>query len=131
MFGRDISAERRQEMNIRLKIISLLISTGLLLFLLDLVRRKKLKERYSLLWLLMCGSFIALALRPIAVDRFIAEQLRVYEVPNLFFLSAVIFLVVLCIHFSMRISVLGEQVKTLAQELALIKRNADRMRQHP
>jgi hypothetical protein len=108
-------------MNLRLRLISIAISCGLILFVLDLVRRRKLKERYSLLWCAMCLSFILLALRPVSFDWFLSRVLGVYQTPNLFFLAAVIFLITISIHFSVRISALSEQNKTLAQELALLK----------
>ena len=108
-------------MNIRLRLISIAISCGLILFVLDLVRRRTLKERYSLLWCGMCVGFIILALRPVAFDSFLSRVLGVYQTPNLFFLAAVIFLITVCIHYSVRISALTEQTSTLAQELALLR----------
>ena len=112
-------------MNIRVRLISIAISCGLILFVLDLVRRRKLKERYSLLWFGMCMSFIILALRPVSFDGFLGRVLGVYQTPNLFFLAAVTFLIIVCIHYSVRVSALSEQTSALAQELALLKREME------
>jgi len=108
-------------MNIRFRLISIAISCGLITIVLDLVRRRRLKESYSILWCAMCVSFIIIALRPISFDAYLSKVLGVYQAPNLFFLAAVIFLIIISIHYSVRISALGEQNKALAQELALLK----------
>ena len=109
-------------MNIRQRLLAIAISCGLIFIVLDLVRRRKLKESYSLLWCAMCVSFIILALRPVSFDDYLSRILGVYQAPNLFFLVAIIFLVIISIHYSVRVSMLDEQNKTLAQELALLKR---------
>jgi hypothetical protein len=110
-------------MNIRQRILAIIISSGLIFIVLDLVRRKKLKENYSLLWCAMCVSFILLALRPISFDDYVSRILGVSQAPNLLFLAAVIFLIVISIHYSVRVSALVEQNKTLAQDLALLRRD--------
>ncbi|MEI6632620.1 MAG: DUF2304 domain-containing protein [Chlamydiota bacterium] len=112
-------------MNLRIRLISIAISCGIILFVLDLVRRRKLKERYSLLWCWMCVSFILLALRPVSFDGFLSRVLGVHQTPNLFFLAAVIFLITICIHYSVRVSALSEQTSALAQELALLTRDME------
>jgi hypothetical protein len=108
-------------MNIRMRLISIVISCGLITIVLDLVRRRKLKESYSILWCLMCISFIVIALRPVSFDAYLSRVLGVYQAPNLFFLAAVIFLIIISIHYSVRVSALGEQNKNLVQEMALLK----------
>lgn len=104
----------------RLRIISLLISACLLLFVLELVRRKKLKEKYSLLWLLMSVVLIMMIAWP-RLAIFMRDLFGLISISNAVFLIAVLFITTLCIHFSVRISILTEQTKLLAQEIALLK----------
>lgn len=104
----------------RLKLISLAISIFLLLFVLELVRRQRLKEKYSLLWLLMSIVLIMMIAWP-RLAIFMRDLFGLISISNTVFLIAMIFIVVMCIHFSVRISVLSDQVKLLAQELALLK----------
>lgn len=104
----------------RLKFISLVISVCLLLFVLELVRRKRLKEKYSLLWLLMSVVLIVMIAWP-RLAIFMRDLFGLISIANTIFLIAVFFITILCIHFSVRISSLSEQTKLLAQELALLK----------
>jgi hypothetical protein len=109
----------------RLRIVSLMISVCLLLFILELVRRKKLMERYSLLWLVMGATLSTIAAWPRAAQ-FLSRLFGVLAVSNMVFLAAMLFIVVLCIHFSVRISSLSEEMRKVAQELALLKTDAAR-----
>ena len=112
-------------MEIRLRIASLIVSAGLLVFILELVRRKRLKEKYSLLWLLMGISLMAMVLWPALAD-FLKNIFGILAAANMVLLASVVFIVLLCIHFSVRISSLSEQTRILAQELAMLKaRDAD------
>ena len=114
-------------MNLKLRIFLVSISVLLILAILDLVRRKKLKEKYSLLWIITGLSFIVLAVWPDSV-KFLSTSLGIIAPSNLIFLIAVFFLIIMSIHFSMIISALGEHTKSLAQELALLKKEADSKR---
>ncbi|MEJ2746231.1 MAG: DUF2304 domain-containing protein, partial [bacterium] len=83
----------------QLKLISLAISIFLLLFVLELVRRKRLKEKYSLLWLLMSVVLILIIAWPRAAI-FMRDLCGLISIANTVFLIAVIFIVIMCIHFS-------------------------------
>lgn len=104
----------------RLRIFSIMISVCLFLFILELVRRKKLMERYSLLWLVMGATLTTIAAWPRAAQ-FLSRLFGVLAVSNMVFLAAMLFIVVLCIHFSVRISSLSKEMREVAQEIALLK----------
>lgn len=109
----------------RLELISLVISICLLLFVLELVRRKRLKEKYSLLWLLMSVVLIVMIAWP-RFAIFVRDLCGLISISNTVFLIAVLFITILCIHYSVRISMLSDQTKLLAQELALLKGGRER-----
>ena len=111
-------------MDTKLRVFLISIIVLLILAILDLVRRKKLKEKYSLLWIVTGVSFIVMALWPDSV-KFLSASIGIITPSNLIFLLAVFFLIILSIHFSMIISALGEKTKLLAQELALLKKDLD------
>jgi hypothetical protein len=85
----------------------------------ELVRRRALLERYALLWL---GAAIVLVV--IAVFRglltSLSGKLGIYTPVNALFAAAFVFVVALLLHFSLVLSRLVEQNKTLAQRLALL-----------
>jgi hypothetical protein len=107
-------------MDVRIQIVAIVAAGGLILVLLELVRRRSLLERYALLWL-----FSALVLLALAVWRDLLEQvasaLGVAYPPNALFLIAFGFVLVLLLHFSLAVSRLSDQTKVLAQRLALLE----------
>jgi hypothetical protein len=87
---------------------------------LELVRRRRLLERYALLWL-----FSALVLLALGLWRGLLESVSglmgiVYP-PSALFVIASGFILVLLLHFSLAVSRLADQSKVLAQRLALLE----------
>jgi hypothetical protein len=107
-------------MDARIQIVAIASAAVLLVVLLELVRRRRLLERYALLWL-----FSALVLLGLSVWRGvleeIAEAIGVAYPPNALFLVAFGFVLVLLLHFSLAVSRLSDQAKVLAQRLALLE----------
>jgi hypothetical protein len=113
-------------MELRIQLVAIVASGVLLLIVLELVRRRRLLERYALLWL-----FSALVLLGLAIWRGLlselAEAIGIIYPPNALFLIAFGFVLVLLLHFSLAVSRLSDQTKVLAQRLALLeKRMRDR-----
>jgi hypothetical protein len=117
-------------MDVRIQIVAIVAAAGLILVLLELVRRRSLLERYALLWL-----FSALVLLALAVWRDLLEEvasaLGVAYPPNALFLIAFGFVLVLLLHFSLAVSRLSDQTKVLAQRLALLEERLGRSRGKP
>ena len=107
-------------MPLRQKIFVILISIALLVFIVELVRRRKLREEYSWLWILTGIIILILASWHnllLYVTRLIGAAL---PTSTLFFLGLV-FLVLIAIQFSIKISKLTDHLKNLAQDNALLK----------
>ena len=107
-------------MDARIQIVAILAAGVLLVILLELVRRRRLLERYALLWL-----FSALVLLGLSIWRglleSVADAIGVAYPPNALFLIAFGFVLVLLLHFSLAVSRLSDQTKVLAQRLALLE----------
>lgn len=104
----------------RIQVVAIAVSLAVMLFVFELIRRKKLREKYSLVWF---GAGIVMILFSVwrdLLDR-VAHALGVGYAPALLFLVALFFGMVLMIHFSVVISELTEKNKTLAQEIALLR----------
>ena len=102
-----------------------LIGSGLIVVLVvELVRRGRLKERYSLLWLFSGGVLLVLSLSR-GVLEYLARQLGIFYPPSFLFLLAFAFLLLITLHFSVVLSGLSEKNKRLAQELALLRRDVE------
>lgn len=111
-------------MDSRIQVITILVAALLLVGVIELVRRRRLLERYALLWLLSSTVLLALAIWRGALDK-IAEQVGVAYPPNALFIVAFGFVLWMLLHFSVAVSRLSDQTKVLAQRLALLE---ERMR---
>lgn len=101
------------------QIISVVGSIFIIIFLFELVRRRKLKENYSLLWFAIAIVFLLISLRR-DILVYIALLLGVDYAPAALFLVLIIGLYLLLIYFSLIISDLSEKNKNLSQEVGLL-----------
>ena len=107
-------------MEFRARLFAMVLGVAVLLFVVNLVRTKKLKEEFALLWLL---TAVLLVLAPLFINYLdmIAHALGIEYPPAFIFLLAIISLLFILFQFSMRISRFSEQIKVLTQELALLR----------
>ena len=101
----------------RLQVVAVLVTALIFLAVLELVRRRYLAERYALIWMIVAGALLVLA---IWTDLLVwGTDLLNIEVPaNGLFLAAFAVAFLLLLHFSVATSRLSEQTKILAQEVA-------------
>ncbi len=92
----------------------------LLFFIIELIRRKKIKEQYSLLWLFFGTGFIVLSIWRDGIEE-IAVVMGIAYAPAAFLLILVMAIFLILIEFSIIISKLSDNVKVLVQEIGLIK----------
>ena len=92
----------------------------LLLALVELVRRHRLKERYSFLWFATAGVLLVFTLRRDWLEDF-ARVVGVYYPPTALFLLLVFFMLLILVHFSTVISGLLVDKQTLSQHLGLLE----------
>ena len=107
-------------MDPRIQIVSIIAAGLLLLGVLELVRRRRLLERYALLWLFSAVVLLGLAIWRDALE-LIANLVGIAYPPNALFVIAFGFILVLLLHFSTAVSRLTDQSKVLAQRLALME----------
>ena len=106
----------------RIQIIGLVVA-GLMTFtLLRLIRNKKLKEQYSLLWFLTIAVITALSLWEPLLTR-ISQAIGIAIPSNALFLLVLIFLFGMALHFSLLVSRLTDQSKMLAQKISILERD--------
>lgn len=114
---------------INIHIIQYVAITGSIIFIasvLFLISRRKLREEFAILWLFFGFIFLALSIWRKSID-VIASLLGIAYAPAAIFLILIIGIISILIHFSIAISGLTERVKTLAQEVGLLKEKERRM----
>ena len=95
------------------------VSAALLLLVIDLVRRRKLTEEYSFIWLVCAVALFVLSLwRDIL--HVTARWLGVYYPPAVLLLVLIFFVFVASLYFSVVISGQRRQIEHLVEELALL-----------
>jgi len=107
-------------MDTRVQIVAVIASGALLIGVLELVRRRRMLERYALLWLFSAVVLLGLAVWRGALN-VIAHAIGVIYPPNAIFVVAFGFVLLLLLHFSLAVSRLTDQTKVLAQRLALLE----------
>jgi hypothetical protein len=115
-------------MQARIQLVAILGAAALLFTVLEMVRRRRLMERYALLWLLSAIVLLALAGWSGALAK-ISHALGVIYPPNALFFIALVFVLLLLLHFSSAVSRLSDQSKMLAQRLALLDERLRRQEQ--
>jgi len=111
-------------MPLRLKLFVMLLGVGIFLGIIELVRRRKLREEYSFIWLIAGFMFVVLALDN-GILVFVSQIVEIAVPINTLFFLALMFVMLLLLYFSLRISSLTTQVKNLAQQIALLKPNQE------
>jgi hypothetical protein len=87
---------------------------------LELIRSRRLQERYALLWLLTGGVILVLAVWRDLLGT-VSSAIGVHYPPSALFAVGAVFILVVLLHYSTVISKLAETNKVLAQRLALLE----------
>jgi hypothetical protein len=95
-------------------------------FVLELVRRKHLSEEYSLLWLFMSAGVAVMAFWSTALVA-VTKLVGAYSANSVIFFFGLAFVMAILLHFSVRLTRLSENQKNLAQSLALLREQLDKL----
>jgi hypothetical protein len=103
-----------------LNVVAMICSSAVFVFVIELIRRGRLKERYALLWLFASAVLIVFSSSRVVLE-FVSRIVGIFYPPSFLFLLAFLFLLLITLHFSIVISGLSEKNKRLAQEIALLR----------
>jgi len=101
----------------KVQILAIVATALFLIIVVELVRRRKLVERYALLWMLAAIVPLPFAIWRDGLDE-LADLVGIESPPNALFLIGLGIVFALLLHFSVVSSRLGEETKILAQEVA-------------
>ena len=103
----------------RIQIISILICIFLVAYVFELVRRKHLSEEYSMGWLVTGTLMLILSVSENAI-RWVSGLVGATLFTSTLFFFGLLFLMIICLHFSIRISALTQQVRSLTQHVGIL-----------
>ena len=111
----------------RTQIIAALGAVALALYVLDLVRRRRLSEEYSLLWVIATFTIALLGFcTPLLL--WVTDLLGILGAASTVFAAGLTFALAMLLFLTVKMSRLGEQNHALTQELALMRHELERAR---
>jgi hypothetical protein len=102
------------------RILSIVIACLVLLVVVEMMRRRKLREKYAGVWLVVAIGVVVLAVIP-AAAQFLARLTGVETPSNFVFLLAGVVLALVSLHLSIEVGHLEEEVRTSVEETALLR----------
>jgi hypothetical protein len=110
----------------RVAVFASIAAAIFLLVIFELIRSRRLQERYALLWLVTGSVILLLSVWRDAL-RLVSEQIGIAYPPSALFIVGFLFILVVLLHYSTVISELAERNVRLAQDIALVE---ERLRMH-
>lgn len=92
----------------------------------EMLRRKKLREKYAIWWLVVGISTLVLAAFPQLLD-LVARTVGVQLPSNLLFILSILMLLGVSLHLSWEISVVEDETRALAEEVAILRVQLERL----
>jgi hypothetical protein len=112
---------------VRVSIVAAVAALVLLFVIFELIRSRRLQERYAMLWLLTGVVILVLGVWRGLLST-IADLVGIAYPPSALFVLAAFFILILLLHYSTVISKLSDQNRILAQRLALLENELERAR---
>lgn len=97
----------------------LIVAIVILLFLFSLVRSRKLREKYVLLWMAVGLMVIVLTVYP-PLLKWLADISGIALASNLLFLLSILLLLGVTLHLTLEISRSEDRTRTLAENVAIL-----------
>ena len=107
-------------MPLQQKIFAVVTSLSIFIVIVYLVKKRRLREEYSWLWLLT-GFLILLFVLWYDLLLSLTDLIGAVTPTTTLFLFGIIFLMMITLHFAIEISSLSDQVKNLAQKVSLLE----------
>ena len=106
--------------------LALSISLTLVASVLWLVRRRRLREEYTPIWLAVSAALVFLSFR-LELLRQLTRLIGAWTPSSTVFFLGELFLVAICLNYAVRLSRANLLIKNLAQEIALLRADVDRL----
>ena len=111
----------------KIQIIAITVSLLFLLYIVRLIIKGKLREEYSIVWIICTAVLILFSFWRSGLD-VVSEIVGVYAPPNLVFTAAIFAIFIYLLHLSVVVSKLHSQNKQLAQDIALLKEKIGKLK---
>ncbi len=103
------------------KIFALIMGAGLFILIIEMVRRRRLAEEYSFLWLVTGAGIIVFVLWYDLLE-WLTNLIGAKTPTTTLFIFGFLFMILINLHYSVKITKLASQVKDLAQKIAIYEK---------
>jgi hypothetical protein len=108
-----------------ISVFVIVVAVMIALVVLAYIRKWRLREEYSILWLLLVAAMVLLASFE-GITVWLADRLDVAYAPSILYFVALAFVAAMLFHYSLEISRLSDQSRRLAQEVSLLRSRLER-----
>jgi hypothetical protein len=112
----------------RLTIISVVVALAALVLVFELLRRRRLREKYAVIWVVISLGTLVVALFPPLLG-WIAALVGIQTPSNLLFFTSLIILFAVSLQLSREVGLLEEQSRRLAEEVGGLRLRMDKLEQ--
>lgn len=107
-----------------LTIVSVVVALAALALVFELLRRRRLREKYAVIWVIISLGTLAIAVYPPMLS-WIANLVGIQTPSNLLFFSSLIILFAVSLQLSREVGLLEEQSRRLAEEVGSLRLRVD------
>ena len=111
-------------MSFRIQAMIIVALAVLLLFILNMVRKRKLELKYVLAWILCDVILIIMTATPEIID-YAAEWLGIFDPMNMIFFLGFVFLIILVFILTVSISRATAKIRRMAQVLSIAEKRIE------
>ncbi len=114
----------------RLTIVSIVAALAALVLVFELLRRRRLREKYAAIWVVIAVGTVIVAVFP-QILRWLADLIGIQTPSNLLFFGSLIVLFAVSLQLSREVGLLEEQSRRLAEEVGTLKMRVDALEKPP
>ena len=107
-------------------LLPFLLAFVIVAFIVWLLRQRKLREKYAILWIAVGVATLLLAGFP-GLLAAVATAFGFVVPANFLFVVAIVLLLGVCLHLSLEISVVEDETRALAEEAAILRNHLERL----
>ena len=114
----------------RLSIVSIVAAVAALILVFELLRRRRLREKYAAIWVVIALGTLIVAAFP-QILRWVADLVGIQTPSNLLFFGSLIVLFAVSLQLSREVGLLEEQSRRLAEEVGTLTMRVDALEKPP
>ena len=110
----------------RLTVVSIVVALAALVLVFELLRRRRLREKYAAIWVIIAVGTVVVAVFP-QILRWVADLVGIQTPSNLLFFGSVLVLFAVSLQLSREVGLLEDQSRRLAEEVGALHLRLDEL----